>query len=158
MSGDTVADALDSLYTPYGMTVTAYKDKACTQVLDGTMTVDEFFALDTVYCVATAEEGNVIYTTIREEKFGADTTDAYKMVFNNWLYDSEDISTANVSNGIYLYMPSDGVTVITVNGVVVEFAEGEYSKDYAVTEGQTYVVKKVVTYNKADLNIFDIIF
>ena len=144
------------------MDVVWYKDAACTQPIDETITVDEILAMDTIYGKATAEEGYALYTTERVTAFGADVPEAYKLVFGSMMGAGyKDIGAAMVGEGeyegIYLYQDSDN-EVVTVNGTVVEFEEGEYSKYYQVTEGQTYTVQKTKTYMKADLNFFEMMF
>ncbi|MBQ7948915.1 MAG: hypothetical protein IJ284_04045 [Clostridia bacterium] len=153
LSGTTVEGAMESVYTPNGMDVVWYKDAACTQAIDATLSVTDLLAMDTMYGKATAEEGFVLYTYENTEVFGADVTDAYKLVFGNMLSSDKELRTASVEGGIYLYKDSD--QTVTVNGTEVTFAEGEEEKQYEVVAGQTYEVKKTTTYAKADLNFFD---
>ena len=162
LSGQTVAAALGNMSsTPYGMDVVWYKDAAYTQPLDETLTVEEFLAMDTIYGKATAKEGYVIYTTESSYTFADDVTDAYKMIYANMMGGYKNISATMAGEGewmgISLYRNSEN-EVITVNDVVIEFAEGENSKYYTVVEGQTYVVKKTTAYTMAELNFFDMMF
>ena len=157
MYGSTAADALNNLYSRSGLDVKYYKDAACTQeIAAANMTLTEFSALTTVYAKATATEGYVIYTSTYEYAFGADVTDAYKLVFGAMM--DSGYSYINSTNaeygGITLHNDEDENRVITVNGETITFAEGESYKTYPVTAGQTYTVKYISTYAKADLNIF----
>ena len=154
--GNTIAEALDDIYTPHGMTLTLYKDAACTQALDGTMTTDEFLAMETVYCVATPMEGYMLYTGIYEDVFAEDVPDAYKIVFYYKAETRSGLEVASINEGsIYLY--GYGNCSMKVNGVEVELEDHDYYKcvDYPVTEGETYVVTKTTTHTKASLNLFE---
>ena len=152
-SGAAVEGILGNIAS-YGMEVVWYTDAACTQALDATtMTLAQFVELDAVYGTATAQEGYVLYTNENVTAFAADVTDAYKVVFSSMVETEKHLNTAYIDSGIDLSKYRDNVT-ITVNGTEVTFEEGETWKQYSVEAGQTYAVKKVTTYAKADLNIF----
>lgn len=151
-AGETIEEAMNSMYVPEGMEIVWYMDEACTQEFDVTMSAEKFFAMEALYGVATPMEGYVLYTEEYVDLFGADVTDEYKLVFADMIGNSKHFGAENVNSGFTFY--KDEGEVITVNGTEVTFEEGAYWADYPVEEGQTYEVVYTTTYMKADLNFF----
>lgn len=151
-AGETVEDALNGMYVPSGMDVVWYLDEACTQVASATMSAEEFFAMEALYGVATAEEGYVLYTEEYKDVFGVDVTDEYKLVFADMIGNSKHFGAESVNSGFSFYKHEG--EVITVNGTEVTFEEEDYWTDYTIEAGQTYEVVYTTTYMKADLNFF----
>ena len=112
-------------------------------------------ALKTHYGKATLKDDYAFLITNYTYNFAEDVTDAYKLVFGTLgmftIGENKRIEAASETFGVE---EREGA-IITVNGEAVEFTEEDYGyKSMPVTAGETYTVKYVITYAKADLNIF----
>lgn len=127
-----------------------YTDTACTQAIDAsTMTLEQLYALDTLYAKATAKEGYVLYTRETVRAFTTDVPESYRVALEGTsaFASTKRVYVCKVSEGIRLHKREENY----VNGAAVD---SETMPIYPVVEGQTYEVKEVLTVNKADLNFF----
>ncbi len=151
--GRSVEEALAEAWSNSNADVVWYKDEACTQVIDASaITLEQLYALDTLYAKVTAKAGYVLYTNESSSAFATDVPDAYKNALVGYLDSHKEVSVCSVAEGIYLWTNDDRKEIF-VNGTKVERGTDAYML-YAVVEGQTYEVKEVYTVNKAALNFF----
>lgn len=152
--GFTVADALSDAWSDSGADVVWYKDEACTQAIDAdAMTMEEFYALDTLYARATAKAGYVLYTQETVDAFAADVPAAYKTALVEYAGSYTRVNTCYANEGIRVWTSEDDE--FFVNGTKVD--RSTLDMFYPVVEGQTYEVKEVYTHTKADLNFFNML-
>ena len=157
--GDDMQSAISSFLTEdwkfNGMNVTWYTDEACTKEFTADITAAEMDALKTLYGKATLKDDYAFLITNYTYNFAEDVTDAYKLVFGMLgMFTIGENKHIEAASGTFGVEEREGA-IITVNGEAVEFTEEDNDyKSMPVTAGETYTVKYVITYAKADLNIF----